>query len=81
MLGPVLARPEIAAMDELKKQLDPLKFLQRRLSVNQIGESELHRVSYVSPVAENATNVANAVVGGIPAVAGPGRKTEVADCD
>ncbi len=62
VLAPVLGRPEIATIADLKKQVDPLKYLQKKLSVGQVGKSELYRVSFESHAAKDAASVANAVV-------------------
>lgn len=62
VLSPVLARPEIASLPEIKKAIDPLEHLQKNLTVHQIGKSELYEVSYVAPSASNASAVANSVV-------------------
>ena len=62
VLTPMLSRPEIASIPEIKKSPDPLKYLQKQLSVRQIGKSELYEVSFVSPSPQNAASVANVVV-------------------
>lgn len=62
VLAPVLGRPEIASMGEIKRNVDPLKYLQKQLTVRQVGESELYRVSYVSRSAKDAATVANVIV-------------------
>ena len=63
VLGPVLARKDVALIQEIKAAADPVKFLQKYLSVQQVGKSELYKVSYVlCPSANGAATVANAVV-------------------
>ena len=62
VLGPVLARKDVASIQEIKVAADPVAFLQKHLSVQQVGKSELYQVSYVCPSANDAANVANAVV-------------------
>jgi polysaccharide biosynthesis transport protein len=62
VLGPVLSRPAIAESKEVKEQVDPLQFMNERLSVRQVGGSELYEVSYVSRSAEDAAIAANAIV-------------------
>lgn len=62
VLMPVMGRPEIASMQELQAKVDPLKHLQSRLAINQVGRSELFVVRYTSPSAEDAASVANSVV-------------------
>ena len=62
VLGPVLSRPEIASIQEIKTKPDPLMFLQEQLSVKPVGKSELYEVSYTSRLGQDAANVANAAV-------------------
>ncbi|QEG36050.1 polysaccharide biosynthesis tyrosine autokinase [Bythopirellula goksoeyrii] len=62
VLTPVLGRPEIASIPEIKRSPDPLKYLQKQLTVRQIGKSELYEVSFVSPSSQDAASVANVVV-------------------
>jgi capsular exopolysaccharide synthesis family protein len=62
VLGPVLIRTDVAAITEIKEQSDPIKFLQKHLSVQQVGKSELYQVTYVSPSAQDSATVANAIV-------------------
>ncbi len=62
VLGPVLARPEIAHLDELKQEIDPQDYLLEHLTIRQVGKSQLYVVNYVSPSAQAAADVANAVV-------------------
>lgn len=62
VLGPVLGRAEVASLPELSRERDRLEYLKERLTIEQVGKSELYEVSYVSPSAEAAADVANAVV-------------------
>lgn len=62
VLGPVLARKDVASIQGIKAAADPVAFLQKYLSVQQVGKSELYQVSYVCPSANDAAAVANAVV-------------------
>ncbi|MCC6127016.1 MAG: polysaccharide biosynthesis tyrosine autokinase [Pirellulales bacterium] len=62
ILGPVLADPRIARMPEISAEADPLQWLARQVSMKQANDSELYRVAYAAPSAENAAAVVNAVV-------------------
>ncbi len=62
VLAPVLSKPEIAKLEEFRKQVDPLKYLEKKISIKQVGKSQLYQVRYVSPSARAAADVANAVV-------------------
>jgi polysaccharide biosynthesis transport protein len=62
VLAPVLSRPEVAAIREIKEDFDPLKFLQKQLTVAQVGKSELYQVSYVSRSPQDAATVANLII-------------------
>lgn len=62
VLVPILGRPEIGEMHELKNEVNPLEYLQKHLSIKQIGKSALYEVHYVSPSAQNAAAVANQIV-------------------
>jgi capsular exopolysaccharide synthesis family protein len=62
VIGPVLGRPDVASIQEIRKEVDPVKFVQEQLQVKQVGKSELYQVSYISPSAEDAATVANASV-------------------
>lgn len=62
VLAPVLGRPEIARMRELIDEVDPLKYIQKHLSIRQIGKSALYEVDYLSPSAQDAATVINHVV-------------------
>jgi capsular exopolysaccharide synthesis family protein len=61
-LGPVLSRPEVASIQEIKEEADPVAYLQEHLEVKQVGRSELYQVSYKSRSPDDAATVANAVV-------------------
>jgi capsular polysaccharide biosynthesis protein len=62
ILEPVLGRAEIASMKELKGVIDRLDYVRDRLSVKQVGRSQLYNITYASPSSQDAANVANAVV-------------------
>ena len=62
VLAPVIGRPEIASIRELREEPDPIKHLQKYLEIKQVGKSELYTVSYSSPSAQDAATVANVVV-------------------
>lgn len=61
VLEPVLGRAEIASMSELNGQEDRVKYLRDRLSIRQVGRSELYNIAYTSPSGQYAANVVNAV--------------------
>src|SRR3989304_296628 len=54
VLEPVLSRPEIAAIQELKEGSDPVELLLHNRSIRPLGGSELYNVSYVRQVPKNA---------------------------
>jgi capsular exopolysaccharide synthesis family protein len=62
VLESVLTRPEIASMNDLRRQPDRVAFLQKNLKVERIGTSELYNVTFESYSARDSANVANAVV-------------------
>lgn len=62
VLNPVLARPEIARLDEFVQSTDPLSNLQKNLRLSRVGRSELYQVSYTSKSPEAAMDVSNAIV-------------------
>ncbi len=62
VLAPVLASPEIAAIPAMQEQRDPLKYLQKELSISQVGKSELYGVKYRSPSPKDAARVVNKIV-------------------
>jgi len=62
VLAPVLSSPEIAGLDEFREQVDPLKYMKEKLSIKQVGKSQLYNVKYESPSAGDAATIANAVV-------------------
>jgi capsular exopolysaccharide synthesis family protein len=62
VLGPVLAVPEVARLEELGAAADRVKWLQSNLVIQQVGKSDLFDVTYRSPSARGAADVANSVV-------------------
>ena len=62
VLERVLSRPAVAATQDVKQEFDPLTDLQEKVSVRQVGKSELYQVSYKSSSAKDAAAVANAIV-------------------
>ena len=62
VLGPVLSRPEIASMEEFQDKADPLGVLQQKVSIRQVGRSQLYQVHSVSTSPQDAATIANAVV-------------------
>ncbi|MCC6493248.1 MAG: polysaccharide biosynthesis tyrosine autokinase [Pirellulales bacterium] len=62
VLGPVIARPEIAQLAEVKASPDPVEYLQSNLSIAPIGRSELYEIRYISTSGQDAATVCNAIV-------------------
>jgi succinoglycan biosynthesis transport protein ExoP len=62
VLGPVLSRPELASMGEFQGQADPLGILQEKVTIRQVGKSQLYQVYSVSTSPKDAASIANAVV-------------------
>jgi polysaccharide biosynthesis transport protein len=62
VLGPVVGRPEIARIPELKPGVDPVPWLAKRIKVTPIGDSEFNTVSFESTSPESASWLINAVV-------------------
>ena len=62
VLARVIGRAEIAAIEELQAEVDPVKYLQQHLQVSQVGKSELYNVTYTGPSAEDSATIANVVV-------------------
>jgi polysaccharide biosynthesis transport protein len=64
VLAPVLSRPEIATLPELSDARDRVQYLHDRISIKQMGASELYTVAYTSTSPQAAANVVNAVMAG-----------------
>lgn len=62
VLAPVLGLHEVALISEIVNAIDPLKYLQKHLEIEQIGQSALYELRYASPSAKDAATVANSVV-------------------
>lgn len=62
VLNPVLNRPEVASIAEIKSAVDPLEVLQKKLTVRQRGKSELYDVAFVASSADDAATVVKQVV-------------------
>lgn len=62
VLEPVLARPEIAAIQELSENPSPVESLRTGLSVQGVGQSDLYYIGFTSASPDNAAKVVNAVV-------------------
>jgi capsular exopolysaccharide synthesis family protein len=61
VLGSVVKRPEIAALPDLEKTPDSIKWLAKEVKVSSVGESELFKIAFTSSKPENATQIANAI--------------------
>ena len=62
VLEPVLSRAEIASISELIGKEDRVKYLRDRLTIEQVGQSELYNISYESASPQAAASVVNAVI-------------------
>ncbi|MBI2826664.1 MAG: polysaccharide biosynthesis tyrosine autokinase [Planctomycetia bacterium] len=62
VVGDCLSRAEIAQLPELKDASDPIEWLSSRLTVKEVGQSELFRIQFRGPNPVNAATIANAVV-------------------
>lgn len=62
VLEPALAKAELARLDCLAEQDDPVSWLALQIKVKAVGTSELYTVSLTCPEAKAAADVVNAVV-------------------
>jgi capsular exopolysaccharide synthesis family protein len=62
VVAKVLAKPAIARLPELRRESDPRKWIEKRLEVKPVGNSELFTVAYQGPSAESARLIVDAVV-------------------
>jgi succinoglycan biosynthesis transport protein ExoP len=62
VLGQCLSQPEIAQLPELKAELDPVKWVLKRLSISSVAESELYRIKFKGPNPDHAAKIVNAIV-------------------
>jgi len=62
VLGPVVARDDVAAIAAIKESADPIEHLGAHMSVRQVGRSELYEIRYVSASPADSATVANAIV-------------------
>ena len=61
VLRPVLGCAEVAAMNDLSHEKDRVMYLRTKLSIRQVGTSELYNISYRGSSPEDATKLVNAV--------------------
>jgi len=61
VLGPVVSDPRIARLPEIAEADDCFEALREKLTVETIGDSEILRVAFQSPSAQNAAEIVNAV--------------------
>lgn len=61
VVAPVVAEPEIASLKEVQSEEDPIPWLSKKLSISQMGDSELFRISVQSGDANAAASIVNAV--------------------
>lgn len=64
VLEPVVARKDIATLPEIRNRDNPADWLSRQINVNQVGHSELYRVSFDGPDPVHAALLVNAVMDG-----------------
>jgi succinoglycan biosynthesis transport protein ExoP len=62
VLGPVVSRPEIAAIPELRSEPDPIQWLSRHLDIRSVNQSELFKVSLALKDGANSAAIIKAVV-------------------
>ena len=62
VLSQCLSQPEIAQLPEFKAELDPVRWVGKRLSIASVADSELFRVKFQGPNPANAAKICNAVV-------------------
>jgi len=62
VLTRVVGRKTIAAIHELRQQIDPLKYLQQHLKVSQVGKSELYNLTCSWSSGSDAATIANSIV-------------------
>jgi polysaccharide biosynthesis transport protein len=62
-INDVLKDPKIARIPEIEKQPDPAAWLSKQVKVAAVGESELFRILYASPSADDAAKLVNAITG------------------
>ena len=61
VLGSVVARPEIARLEDLRSKSDALVWLAKEVKTVQVGESELFKVMYAGDNPQSAAAIVNAV--------------------
>ena len=62
ILTPALGKKNLANLEEIKDEVDPIDFLKRKLQVAQIGKSELYEVAFESRSPQDAATLVNEVV-------------------
>lgn len=62
VVEPLLERPEIASIPEIKAMSNPVAALGKAISVESENDSELYRISYSASSPQDAANVVNAVL-------------------
>ncbi len=62
VIEPLLERPEIASIPEIKEMSNPVALLGKAISVESENDSELYRISYSASSPQDAANVVNAVL-------------------
>ncbi|MBN2474401.1 MAG: polysaccharide biosynthesis tyrosine autokinase [Pirellulales bacterium] len=62
VLGPVVGKPEIASLPEVREQISPIDWLQKEVQVEPVGRSNLYSISMRGPRAESVTRIVNAVM-------------------
>ncbi|MCC7087142.1 MAG: polysaccharide biosynthesis tyrosine autokinase [Pirellulales bacterium] len=62
VLERLLSTPKISKLPEVNEQTDPLEWLKKRLTVKNVGGSELFEVSFAGPNPENSAMIVNSIV-------------------
>ena len=62
VLGPVVSRPEIAQVPEIRDQEAPIVWLGSKIKASRVGQSELVKISFEPAAPPTAARVVNAVV-------------------
>lgn len=62
VLLPVVRQASIAALPELKGQVDPVLWLGKKLAMRSVGDSELFKLSMATPHRDSAPRLVNAVL-------------------
>ncbi|HUT90269.1 MAG TPA: polysaccharide biosynthesis tyrosine autokinase [Thermoguttaceae bacterium] len=62
VLGPVVSKPEIAEMEEVKREEWPIEWLRKKVKVQALGGSELYTISFEGTNAADSKEIVEEVV-------------------